>query len=288
MKLSKYFVRLVIVFCASIGTHEAYGEAQNWRVKAVENEWLSLSGVFAQGSLLRGKVAPGNQVIFKGKKLRVTPEGEFIVGFGRDAETSQELTLRNREGAELYRYEFSLVKRDYPTQSVNGVPQKTVTPSKDKLARIRAETALVKNARTRDSDLPFFLAHFEAPMNAVITGVYGSRRIYNGTPKRPHYGLDYAGPIGAPVYAPASGEVTLVHNDMYYSGGTLIVDHGYGLSSTFIHLSEIVVEEGERIEQGQMIAKVGQGGRSTGPHLDWRINWYQERIDPNLLLLRDP
>lgn len=178
-------------------------------------------------------------------------------------------------------------KREYKIQSITGVPQKTVTPSEDKLDRIRKETALIKQARTTDSDLTHFLTEFIAPINAPITGVFGSQRIYNGIPKRPHYGIDYAAPKGAPIYAPADAVVSLVHDDMYYSGGTLIVDHGYGVSSTFIRLSKIDVEVGQTITQGQKIAEVGSGGRSTGPHLDWRVNWYQERVDPLLVLEKD-
>ncbi len=247
---------------------------------------LALEGVFAQGGLLKGKVIQSNRVLLNNKEVRVTPEGEFIVGFGRDAEAEQRLSVISAEGLAQETL-IHLTQRTYPTQSVEGVPQKTVTPSKDKLARIRSETAMVSSARKTDSDLLFFLDRFVAPMDGPITGVFGSQRIYNGTPKRPHYGVDYAGPVGTPVYAPAAGTVTLVHSNMFYSGGTLIVDHGYGLSSTFIHLSEVLVEEGQKIQTGQEIAKVGSGGRSTGPHLDWRVNWYGTRIDPQLVLLID-
>ena len=246
-------------------------------------ESLVLEGVFAQGGMLRGKLSQFAEVSLNDKPIRVTSNGEFILGFGRDADRNQRLLLT--KGSKQERIDIKIFQRSYQTQSIEGVPQQTVTPSKDKLNRIRKETAQVKSARKTDSDLEYYKQTFVAPINGPITGVYGSQRIYNGVPKRPHFGVDYAGPVGASVYAPASGVVTLVHKDMYYSGGTLIVDHGYGMSSTFIHLSEILVEEGDQIRQGDEIAKVGAGGRSTGPHLDWRVNWYDTRLDPQLVLL---
>jgi len=147
---------------------------------------------------------------------------------------------------------------------------------------------LIKQARKGDSKLQDFLAGFVKPLEGPITGVYGSRRVYNGTPGRPHYGLDIAAPTGTEVYAPAPGIVRLAHDDMFYSGGTLIVDHGQGVSSTFIHLSEVIVTPGQRVEAGDLIARVGATGRATGPHLDWRINWFEVRIDPDLVLKNFP
>jgi murein DD-endopeptidase MepM/ murein hydrolase activator NlpD len=117
-----------------------------------------------------------------------------------------------------------------------------------------------------------------------ITGVYGSQRVYNGVPKNPHYGVDYAAPTGTEVVAPAAGIVRLAHPDLFYSGGTMIIDHGHGLSSSFLHLSGLLVAEGARVTRGQPIALVGATGRATGPHLDWRMNWHQQRIDPQLVL----
>ncbi|WP_082865036.1 MULTISPECIES: M23 family metallopeptidase [unclassified Oleiphilus] len=276
-RLKRTGFTLLIVTCANVFADDLLSEK-------LMTEDVVLEGVFAQGGLLKGNVKPSYDVKLNEREIRLTREGDFIIGFGRDAAPEHKLTFSAPNG-ERHSLIIDVKQRTYPTQSIKGVPQKTVTPSKDKLARIKRETALVKNARKTDSSLLYFLDDFTAPMRAPITGVYGSQRIYNGTPKRPHYGVDYAGPVGAPVYAPASGKVTLVHEDMFYSGGTLIVDHGYGLSSTFIHLSEVVVKEGEDIVAGQEIAKVGAGGRSTGPHLDWRVNWYGTRIDPQLVLL---
>ena len=125
---------------------------------------------------------------------------------------------------------------------------------------------------------------FQWPTEGIITGVYGSRRFYNGKAGRPHYGIDIAAPQGSHVVAPASGTITLVHDNMYFSGGTIIMDHGHGISSTFIHLHKSHVKVGDKVEQGQLLAEIGSTGRSTGPHLDWRMNWFDQRLDPQLLV----
>lgn len=240
---------------------------------------LNVQGELTQGSAIIGQAKPGSTLSLNGKQINLTPEGAFFIGFGRDAELKQNLTYQSPAGT-LFNEIIVLTKRTYDVQEVNGVPQKTVSPSEKHLKRIRKENALVAKARAQISKQTAFLSQFKAPMDSQITGVYGSQRIYNGVPKRPHFGVDYAGPIGALVYAPADGIVTLAHKDMFYSGGTLILDHGYGVSSSFLHLSELLVKEGQQIKQGDVIAKVGKGGRATGPHLDWRMNWYSVRIDP--------
>ena len=179
---------------------------------------------------------------------------------------------------------MNIAARDYVIQKIEGVPQKTVNPSKEHLNRIQQDAASVRQARRLISNQDDFTAGFIEPSSGPITGVYGSQRFYNGVPKSPHYGIDYAAPTGAPVIAPAGGIITLVHNDMFYSGGTLILDHGHGLSSTFLHLSQILVAQGQRVTPGMVIAKIGASGRATGPHLDWRMNWLDQRIDPQLVL----
>lgn len=240
-------------------------------------------GELTQGGIVVGKTDPNAQVFLNGELIEVTIGGHFVFGFGRDANLEQILRVTDSKGQSVEK-SLSLKKRDYQIQRIEGVPQKTVTPPESALARIKKETAQVKEARKQFHLRTDFISQFKAPATGRITGVYGSQRVYNGTPKRPHYGVDYAGPVGADVSAPASGIVTLVHQDMYYSGGTLIIDHGYGLSSTFIHLSEVLVEVGQEVQQGDVIAKIGEGGRSTGPHLDWRMNWKNERVDPQLML----
>ena len=273
-----------IVFMVFYLNTSAYAKTgNNEKPKGFEVE---LVGTLTQGALLTGRVEKGIQVFLNDKAVKVSPNGDFVIGFGRDAKQQQMLSYLD-DDTPLVEQTLQLSKREYKTQRIEGVPQKMVTPDPSKTARIQSDALLVKSARMNDLDFNYFLQSFVAPLEGPITGVYGSQRIFNGTPKRPHFGLDFAAPVGTLVYAPASGVVTLNHNDMYYSGGTLILDHGFGVSSSFLHLSEILVTKGDKVEQGEPIARVGKGGRSTGAHLDWRVNWFDIRIDPMLVLERN-
>ncbi|MEX0605133.1 MAG: M23 family metallopeptidase [Marinobacter sp.] len=240
---------------------------------------LELQGNPVQGGLLFGNADPGSRIWLNDRSVRVTANGEFVVGFGREAKQQQQLRVVTSNGQEQVRA-LTLGQRDYDIQRINGVPSRTVTPSANHLDRIRREAAQVREVRGTDSDLTGFLRGFVWPAEGRISGVYGSQRVYNGEPRSPHYGIDIAAPKGSPVIAPADGIVTMAEPDLFYSGGTLIIDHGYGVSSTFLHLDSFEVESGQRVEQGDVVARVGSTGRSTGPHLDWRINWYDVRVDP--------
>ena len=244
---------------------------------------ISINGEWQQGGLLLGRAQPGFQVRMGDRILEQGPNGQFLVGLGRNTPETIELTSISPAGNKAS-HSYKVAQREYRVQRVDGVPQRTVTPPPEVLERIRKESAQVRQARGRRDSRNDYLQGFVWPLKGTITGVYGSQRIYNGVPKSPHYGIDIAAPKGELVRAPAPGVVSLVHKDMYYSGGTVIVDHGHGLSSTFIHLSESLVQEGQRVEAGDPIAKVGSTGRSTGPHLDWRMNWLEVRIDPQLVL----
>lgn len=208
-----------------------------------------------------------------------TENGDFVFGFGRDADLKQTVTFTLSNNQQI-NYPIKLTKRSYKEDKINGVPSKTVNPPQSVLDRISEENGQIWLARNQESNKTAFLQNFIWPAKGRISGVYGSRRIFNGVPKRPHFGLDVAAPTGTKVIAPADGEITVAHKDMFYSGGTLILDHGYGLSSTFIHLSKLHVKKGDTVNQGDLIGEIGQSGRATGPHLDWRINWYQIRLDP--------
>lgn len=241
----------------------------------IKNEWQ-------QGDIIIGKVDAGEQVEFAGRKLLLTKQGQFVLGVGRDhGATATLITYKNNIATEHY---YKVKSREYNIQRVEGVPQATVEPSPEQTARSQKEAALVAQARTANLAHDFFTEHFQWPVIGPISGVYGSQRVYNGTPKAPHYGVDIAKPVGTPVVAPAGGVVTLVHSDMFFSGGTLIVDHGHGLSSTFIHLSKILAKQGDLVKQGQEIAWVGQTGRASGPHLHWAMNWFDTRVDPQLIV----
>ena len=244
---------------------------------------LRLDGPRTQGALLRGRVVPGSAVEFDGAPVRVSEDGWFLVGFGRDAPPEAALEVTWPDGRRE-RQALTVKPREYQIERVDGLPARKVTPrSEEDLARIAADAALVKAARRTDDARTDFLDGFQWPVKGRISGVYGSQRILNGEPRWPHYGIDIAAPAGTKVLAPTGGIVTMAHPDMFFSGGTLIVDHGHGLSSAFLHLSRFLVSVGDRIAQGQPIAEVGSSGRSTGAHLDWRINLFTHRLDPMLL-----
>jgi len=244
---------------------------------------LRLDGEIAQGHLVVGHTDPAARVRFAGDPVRVSPDGVFLIGFGRDAPQTQRLVVELPNGRRLART-LEIDRRDYAIERIDGVPPETVEPPESALPRIEREAERVRQARQRDAARTDFLADFQWPLQGRITGVYGSQRVYNGEPRRPHYGIDIAAAKGAPVRAPAAGRVTLTDADMYFSGGTLILDHGHGLSSTFLHLSAISVSADERVQRGQVIGRVGASGRATGAHLDWRINLFQRRLDPTTLV----
>ena len=242
------------------------------------------SGALQQGGFIWGMVAPGSEVSLAGQQLDVLADGTTFAGFGRNAPATVELVV---SGQQPCKETLQVAPREYKIQRVEGVPQKTVTPPPEQLERIRRESTLVANARAprlqRPDLLAGVLAGFVWPVEGPISGVYGSQRFYNGEPRNPHYGVDVAVPTGTVVRAPAAGVVTLAEPDLYFSGGTVILDHGYRLSSSFLHMSEVSVQVGDELQPGDVIGAVGATGRATGPHLDWRMNWRQERIDPQLL-----
>lgn len=249
----------------------------------VSAEALTLRGHLVQGGLAVGEVDPAVQVRFQGRTVRVSPEGRFVIGFTRDAPPTATIELQRPDGT-VEAHPIKIEKRTYKIQRIDGLPPRKVTPSPEDLARIREEIAMVKAVRQTDAPRTDFAQPFIWPVTGRISGVYGSQRILNGNPRRPHYGVDIAAPTGTPVKAPADGVVTLVHDDMFYSGGTLIVDHGHGLSTVYMHLHKILVAKDQRVKQGDVIAQVGATGRVTGPHLHWGMNWFETRLDPALLV----
>lgn len=242
-----------------------------------------LSGPRIQGGLLTGKTVPGSKVEVDGDPIRVSADGTFLVGFSRDHSDQSTIVVTHPDGTQQTET-VDVAKREYQIQRIDGLPKRKVTPNEADLKRIRDDIAQAKRGRSRDDDRQDFLSGWIWPVEGRISGVYGSQRILNGEPRRPHFGVDIAVPTGTPVKAPADGVVTLAHPDMFYSGATLIVDHGHKLTSSFLHLNKILVKEGDVVKKGDLIAEVGASGRVTGPHLDWRMNYYQHRIDPQLLV----
>lgn len=244
---------------------------------------VELAGQWRQGGILRGQVASGSNVEFMGRKVEVSSRGEYVIGLGRDAASKAVLRVIDVTGR-AQSYSFDVTPQVYNIQHVNGVPNKTVNPSVTQQARTKKEAGRVWLARQKLFTMNDFMQPFVWPLQGPITGVYGSQRVYNGEPRRPHYGVDIAAPVGTPIYAPAAGIITLAEADLFYSGGTIILDHGHRLSSTFMHLSKVLVKVGDPVEQGQLLAEVGATGRATGAHLDWRMNWQDQRVDPTTLV----
>ena len=244
---------------------------------------LQLDGAFTQGGLVVGATAPGSSVLFDGRPVHVSAEGQFLIGFSRDAPPTATLRITAPDGAVEER-QLDVSPRTYNIQRIEGLPKSMVTPSEAVWARIAADNALIADARASGTNDPWFSRGFVWPVIGPISGVYGSQRILNGEPRQPHYGVDIAMPVGTPVGAPGEGIVTLAESDLYYTGGTVIIDHGHGLSSTLMHLATVTVSVGDHVRPGDPIGTVGATGRATGPHLDWRINLFDARIDPQLVV----
>ncbi|WP_298442250.1 M23 family metallopeptidase [uncultured Ferrimonas sp.] len=243
---------------------------------------LELQGTLTQGSLIRGQLEPGAQLRLNDEPIRVTAEGKFVLGFGRKAALEQRLTIIGADG-KMREENIQLSPREYKIQRIEGIAKRIMKPDPDNVARAQADAKRTRAARARFEQQTSWQQSFIWPLKGPITGVYGSQRFYNGEPRSPHYGVDVAAPTGTTVVAPADGVITLV-GDLFYSGGTVIIDHGFGVSSTFLHLSKMLVTEGQQVKQGDIVAEVGATGRVTGPHLDWRMNWFKQRVDPALLV----
>ncbi len=244
---------------------------------------VELSERARQGALVIGKASPSCALRLGERPLRVAADGTFLFGVGRDATGTLDVIARAPDGRETH-HALTVVARTWQVERVNGVPESTVTPPPDIAARIAREQAEVARARERDDDRQDFRFGFIWPVQGRVSGVFGSQRVLNGKPRDPHMGLDIARPTGTPVMAPAGGVISFAKPDLYLTGGTVVLDHGHGLSSVFVHLSRLDVKPGQRIEQGERIGLVGMTGRATGPHLHWGMNWFDVRIDPGLLV----
>ena len=246
-------------------------------VKAIEFE-----GKFLQGHYIIGKTNPKSEIIIDKKKVNVSNDGFFVFGIDRDRKFDVKITkILNGEKEIVNKKVF---KREYKVQRIDGLPENKVTPPESVYKRIKKENNAIGKARAINSNLIYFKDKFIMPVEGIISGVYGSQRILNGKPKWPHYGIDIAAKKGTMIKSSASGIVTMAEDDLYYTGGTIIMDHGHGISTIYSHLENILVSVGDKINQGDIIGTVGSTGRSTGPHLDFRVNWFQTRLDPMSLI----
>lgn len=244
---------------------------------------VRLTGPLVQGGLIVGTTRPGAAVELDRRPLRVGDDGTFVFGLGHTAKPRARLRITLPDGRVVTRL-LQVRKRTFRTQRIDSLPEAMVTPPEEVYARILAERTKLAALWGVDTPEPLFRTGFIWPTRGIVTGVYGSQRILNGKPRQPHWGLDIAAPEGTPVVAPADGIVLAAEPDLYYTGGTILLDHGFGIVSGFLHLSAIHVADGQRVGQGEAIGKVGSTGRSTGPHLDWRVRWLDVFVDPQLLL----
>ncbi len=240
-------------------------------------------GDFKQGSFILGKTSPQSKVLIDNRKVRVSKDGYFAFGLDRDRKNNVVIKIMNKKETKLI--EKKVFKRKYKIQRIDGLPPKQVTPPPEVYERIKKDNILIGKARATDSKLVFFKDKFIYPIDKyIITGVYGSQRILNGKPRRPHYGIDFHAPEGTPVKSMMDGVVTLVENDMYFTGGTIIFDHGHGISTLYMHMKDINVKKGQKVKKGDIVGTLGQSGRATGPHLDIRLNWFEVKLDPATIL----
>ena len=244
---------------------------------------IDFEGKFRQGHFIIGKTEPKSKIWIDKKPVKVSSDGFFVFGIDRDRKYDVVITKMNEGKKE--KIVKKIQKREYRIQRIDGLPEKKVTPPKEFYDRIKRENKIISNARSIDSDLTFFKNKFILPLDkAIITGVYGSQRILNGKPKWPHYGIDFAAKEGTKIKAMLDGTATMVEPDLFYTGGTLIFDHGHGISTLYMHMQKIYVKKGQKVKQGEIIGTVGSTGRSTGAHLDVRLNWFGTRLDPMTVL----
>ena len=247
---------------------------------------VELRGDFIQGGLLFGETNSDNTVLYNNKVVPIDEKGEFLLGLERKHPNFGEFTVITPNDQILTK-KIEIKQRKYHIQKINNLEQSKVTPPEKYFERIQKEIAKIKKAKSFDINNSYYDVGFRMPAEGIITGVYGSQRILNGVPKRPHYGIDIANKIGTPILSPSDGIVVLVEKDLYFSGGTIIIAHGRGLTSSLLHLKDILVEERSNVKKGQVIGLMGDTGRATGPHLDWRMELRGVRIDPYLLIKKN-
>ena len=257
--------------------------AQDFMVQTKDFGVLVLTGYFVQGGVVSGRSDALKAMTLDGHEVPLGPKGEFVFGFARDEKSPLVLTFVSKDGKFESRA-IEVAKRRYDIQRIDGLPPKQVTPPPELLARIKRDNAKIGKARRAQGSWQDFAGRWIWPAQGRISGVYGSQRVLNGKPRRPHFGVDIAAKVGTPVVAPAGGLVRLAEKDLYYSGGTIIIDHGQGLQSTFLHMESVEVVPQQRVEQGERIGSIGATGRVTGAHLDWRVNWFARKVDAQFLL----
>ncbi len=244
---------------------------------------LELKGNFEQGGMVSGRVQAGSKVSLDGRAVAVSARGDVVFGFGRDAKAKAVLSVKKPNG-QVETRRFTITPRTYKIQRINGLPRRQVSPRAEDIKRILADNTEIRAVRALRSAQALFLKGFIWPVKGPISGVFGSQRILDGKPKNPHNGVDIAAPWGTPIVAPADGVVALVAPNMFYTGKTVMIDHGLGLSTVYAHMSSIAVVAGQKVKQGERIGTVGRTGRVTGAHLHWGLTWKNIHLDPELVV----
>ena len=243
---------------------------------------INLEGYFIQGGYVKGKTSSKIKIKFENRDVYLGNKNKFILGFGRDY--SEVANLKFNIDNKWVNKTLKIKKNKYKIQKIDGLPKKFVSPPKEIYERIIRENKLIAKVRTLNSKIDYTFQDFLLPANGIITGVFGSQRILNGKPRRPHYGIDIAAKKGSKVISPTDAIVRLSEKDLYFTGGTIMLDHGHGITSVYSHLSKVLVKKNDKIQKGDVIGLIGSTGRSTGPHLDWRINWFDQRLDPMMFI----
>jgi murein DD-endopeptidase MepM/ murein hydrolase activator NlpD len=257
----------------------ALSSVPNFVLAQTRGNRLWMSGPAVQGGLVLARSGPGSRAWIDEAPVRVD-NGLFCFGFGAKDEKPKSIRVVYDDGST----ETAVVapeKREYQVQRIDGLPEQYVSPAKELLERIARDAKVVAEARAIDTGETWFAEKFDWPADGPITGVYGSYRVLNGEPREAHYGTDIAAPEGSPIRAPAEGIVRMAE-ELYLSGNTLILDHGHGVSTSYLHMSRFDVKAGDHVKRGGQLGLIGKTGRATGPHLCWRMNWFQTRLDAAL------
>ena len=253
-------------------------------VKKADPSRLKLHGKAIQGGLIRAQVEPGTRgVKFPGHKVVIADDGSFLIAFFYKAPKKETLTITFPDGAVLEQT-FDVEQRTYMDDHIDNMPERFFKLNDERKKRMRTMNERLKVVRNRYTKKAFFGDDcFKWPMTGKITSRYGAKRLFNKKHKDTHWGVDIAGPVGTPVKAPCGGIVRFAEVDVPLAGNTVVIDHGHGLSSSLIHLQNIAVKVDQEVKTGDVIGTVGMTGRTNGPHLDWRMNFFTIRIDPELL-----
>ena len=243
---------------------------------------IILNGNFIQGGLVYGKSIPKTSIKFMKRFIFQDSDNKFVFGMGRDYPETAVLEIKYNN--DIRKINIKIKKQVYKIQKIKGLPKKMVTPPESVYKRIIRENKEIAKVRTLNSKINYIFQDFIWPVQGIITGVFGSQRILNGKPRRPHYGIDIAANKGTNILAPTDSIVRMAEDNLYFTGGTIMLDHGHGVTSVYSHLSKLLVKKNQKIKKGHVIGHVGSTGRSTGPHLDWRINWFDQRLDPSLFI----